>query len=264
MQEIAPTSFFENCPVPHEYISPLADVALCSICMEVLERPLELSCSKLACVECLIKQLQEGNLTCPYTNHPLTTDFVRSPSSVTMGILGQLPVRCGLCRHQVQTGNFKRHAESRCNLLGVADSPSKLTVGDILKTKSAPTPAERRVAGQIIKRMLNTASGIVQVPSGSHGQPLTLVQVPACRKTSTEASPHTVLRRSHHLAQVREHVSGGTSLEQMESEIRCLSKQERQQVLKGASLPIEIPAEHVLAMKADLSLPWNKLREISR
>ena len=51
---------------------------------------------------------------------------------------------------------------------------------------------------------------------------------------------------------------------QLQSEIRCLQKEEREEVLKGANLPITIPAEHVLAIKADLGLPWAKLRVISR
>lgn len=51
---------------------------------------------------------------------------------------------------------------------------------------------------------------------------------------------------------------------QLKSEVRCLSKDERQEILKGANLPITIPADHVLAMKADLSLPWAKLRVITR
>ena len=219
-------------------------------------------------MECLVKQIQEGKLTCPLCfEHPLTTDFFRTPNTITMGILGQLPVKCGFCKFQVQASNFKIHTDSRCNLHGVAtDSPSKLTVGDILKmpVETTPTQAERRVAGHVIKQMLGNTSGLVQVPTGSHGQPLTLIQVPACRKTSTEASQQTVLRRSHHLAQVGESISGGASIIQLQSEMRCLSKEERQEVLKNANLPIVIPTEHVLAMKADLSLPWAKLRVISR
>ena len=90
------------------------------------------------------------------------------------------------------------------------------------------------------------------------------MQVPSCRVPSSEASKKTLLRRSHHLAKARESISGGASVVQLQSEIRCLSKEDRQEILKGANLPIIIPTEHVLAMKADLSLPWAKLRVISR
>ena len=95
-------------------------------------------------------------------------------------------------------------------------------------------------------------------------QPLTLMKVPSCRVASSEASKATILRRSHQLARVRNTVSGGSSLVQLQSEIRCLTKEEGQDILKDANLPITIPANHVLAMKADLALPWAKLRVISR
>lgn len=51
---------------------------------------------------------------------------------------------------------------------------------------------------------------------------------------------------------------------QLQSEVKALSKTEREAVLKDAHLPVEIPPEHVLSMKADLGLPWTKVRKISR
>ena len=61
------------------------------------------------------------------------------------------------------------------------------------------------------------------------------MQVPSCQVPSAEASK-TILRRSHQLAKVREIISGGTSMVQLQSEIRCLSKEERQEILKDANL----------------------------
>jgi len=51
---------------------------------------------------------------------------------------------------------------------------------------------------------------------------------------------------------------------QLRSELRALSKEEREELLQSAGLPIEIPPDHALAMKADLALPWAKMRVISR
>lgn len=50
----------------------------------------------------------------------------------------------------------------------------------------------------------------------------------------------------------------------MAAEIKALSKVERESLLHEAQLPIVIPTEHALAMKADLALPWNKLRFLRR
>ena len=57
-------------------------------------------------------------------------------------------------------------------------------------------------------------------------------------------------------------MSGGESTTQMQSEIRCMSKEDRQELLKSAGLPVVIPADHALYLKAELSLPWNKLQHI--
>lgn len=50
----------------------------------------------------------------------------------------------------------------------------------------------------------------------------------------------------------------------MKHEIKALTKDEREAVLQEAQLPIQIPPNHALAMKADLALPWSKMRVISR
>ena len=48
--------------------------------------------------------------------------------------------------------------------------------------------------------------------------------------------------------------SSGASMVQLQFGINCLSKEERHEILKEANLPITIPSNHVLAMKADLAL----------
>ena len=49
----------------------------------------------------------------------------------------------------------------------------------------------------------------------------------------------------------------------MQDEVRSLPKGEREKILQE-TLPIVIPADHGLAMKANLQLPWNKMRAIRR
>ena len=95
-------------------------------------------------------------------------------------------------------------------------------------------------------------------------QPLGIMPVPQSQVKSSEACSKTLQRRSHCLSSIREAVSGGNSTTQFQSEIRCLSREERQQLLHKADLPVVIPTDHALAMKADLCLSWNKLRIIRR
>ena len=88
--------------------------------------------------------------------------------------------------------------------------------------------------------------------------------VMGCRVSSSEASSRTLRRRSQQLDRVREVVSGGSSTDQLQHEISHLSKESRDAILGEASLPIQIPVDHGLAMKSDLQLPWNKMRAIRR
>ena len=66
---------------------------------------------------------------------------------------------------------------------------------------------------------------------------------------------------------VRDIVSKGTPVEQFQHEVRCLTREDREAILDqamGGAASIIIPAEQVLAMKADLSITWNKLRVMRR
>ena len=88
--------------------------------------------------------------------------------------------------------------------------------------------------------------------------------VPQCRVNSSNACRKTIQRRSHCLGKLRTAISGGDVVTQLRSELRCLSKEERQELLQSAGLPVVIPPDHALALKADLSIPWSKLRVIRR
>lgn len=57
---------------------------------------------------------------------------------------------------------------------------------------------------------------------------------------------------------------GGDCTSQLADEVKALSKAERESLLREAQLPLLIPTDHALAMKADLALPWNKLRVLRR
>lgn len=81
---------------------------------------------------------------------------------------------------------------------------------------------------------------------------------------SSEACTRTVSNRTKTLTHLRSSLSGGDSSVQLASEVKALTKEEREAVLQQAHLPIHIPPNHALAMKADLALPWAKMRVISR
>ena len=88
--------------------------------------------------------------------------------------------------------------------------------------------------------------------------------MPGCRVPTADASKRTVERRSEVLSAVRQIASGGDTSAQFAAEVKSLSQVEREDLLQQAQLPVVIPADHALAMKADLGIPWTKLRILRR
>ena len=95
-------------------------------------------------------------------------------------------------------------------------------------------------------------------------QPLKIVKITSPRGES--CSERTTRRRVHEMSQCRavitSSISSSSSL--LEREITTLAKAERQALLQGAGVVVNIPPEEGLAMKADLALPWSRMRDIRR
>ena len=66
------------------------------------------------------------------------------------------------------------------------------------------------------------------------------------------------------IAQFREKINLGDKKEQMAHEVKRLGREERDDIMKAANFTITILPEQGLAMKADLCIPWNKLRLMRR
>ena len=86
------------------------------------------------------------------------------------------------------------------------------------------------------------------------------------RMSSFEASQRTQRRRRDSLIGHRETISGGKeeAQGQLGLEVRALPKQERQEILSKAGVRMEIDETQALAIKADLSIPWYRLRILRR
>lgn len=81
---------------------------------------------------------------------------------------------------------------------------------------------------------------------------------------SGKCSKDTLRRRTNEIAKVREVISGGDTAQQMRNEMKRIPKEERTELMQEAGFHVHIPAEEGLAMKADLCLPWNKMRVMRR
>ena len=63
---------------------------------------------------------------------------------------------------------------------------------------------------------------------------------------------------------IRGSLSMNDTRTELQADVKMLSSEERQDLLKSVGITIDIPPEQGLAMKADLAIPWNKLRIIRR
>lgn len=98
---------------------------------------------------------------------------------------------------------------------------------------------------------------------------MTFVRVRQAQVQTGKAASRTIRRRSLSLATVRHTVTAGDGTTQLAHEIHSCNGEDRQRLLeeirnlKGNFL-VRIPAEKSVAMKADLNIPWNKLRIMRR
>ena len=97
-------------------------------------------------------------------------------------------------------------------------------------------------------------------------QNLVFHHTPIPRVPSSEASDRTTRRRRDAVSAQREAISGGRegASRQLELEVRALSKEDRQKLLEEAGFGVEMDATQVLAIKADLAIPWYRLRILRR
>lgn len=63
---------------------------------------------------------------------------------------------------------------------------------------------------------------------------------------------------------IRERLSMGNTTVLMCNELKIIPKEERIALMKEANFTVTIPPDQGLAMKADLNIPWNKLRTMRR
>eukprot|EP00731_Ephydatia_muelleri_P000541 Em0001g541a len=128
------------------------------------------------------------------------------------------------------------------------------------------TPEEEKQAAELLKRAISTSpdKGVVQLATG--GAPMTFMQVTKAKQQTTSACSRTTKMRCSEMQRIRSIVSGGEASALIQKEVLTLSDEERQCLLATASISssIEIGPAQVLAIKAGLAIPWNKLRLLRR
>ena len=84
---------------------------------------------------------------------------------------------------------------------------------------------------------------------------------------SSTASKETIRARTAELSKHRHLTSKGADVVQLQEEIKARTSAEREMILselhKGG-FKVEVPVHQILGLKADLNIPWTKLREVRR
>ena len=101
-------SFSEN----FELAETKKDEFFCPICKDVLEVPIETSCSHYSCADCLIRLLEHSDSApfCPMCKTDLTSeeDLRRAPR-VFLQLIYQQAVRCKACKRELQYQHCLNH-----------------------------------------------------------------------------------------------------------------------------------------------------------
>ena len=161
VHQIAPDPLLPSSP---SYIKAHSEMehVLCPLCTEVLSCPIETECGSVLCADCLRKWVQvSASQSCPccYTNG-FSEAHIRPPSIVVTNLLKSLLVKCEKpeCCRVIRAELYSSHLQSGCKEYfdGSVNSPSKVTIGEILakETSNPVTPAEKKVAEKLIKRMM--------------------------------------------------------------------------------------------------------------
>ena len=84
------------------------------------------------------------------------------------------------------------------------------------------------------------------------------------RKLMNTASRRTLQRRCNEAKKICNILTANESSALLFEEIKSLNKDAKAKLLKDAGIINEIGAQQVLAIKAELAIPWNKIRDLRR
>ncbi|KAL5489078.1 hypothetical protein EMCRGX_G018128 [Ephydatia muelleri] len=247
--KIAPPPIFshDHCPpVASQNSSSVLSQLKCQLCSNLLTQPLELPCSALVCTKCIVEWVAATgaeNCPCCLDDGPLLSSRIRPASNLILLLLADILVHCVSCSRDVKADAYEAH-----------------------KCTPSLTPNEEREAVVLLKKAISTSTekGIIHLATG--GTPMTFIQVTKARNPTTAVSSRTVKMRCSEMQTMRSIVSGGEPSALIQNEVLVLNDEERRALLQkaGISSTIAIGAAEVLAIKAGLVIPWNKLRLLRR
>jgi len=151
IQEIAPSQLFAKKPVPAlsaTQVISVASMLTCPICMDLVQRPIELPCKMYVCSSCLIDWIKITlRLKCPccYTATDLQHKDIKSAPELVLHLLCDVMVCCPTCSKDVKGSEYNTH---KCS-------------------EQLDNTQQLRVTAETVNQLLcNATSNTIQIPTG--------------------------------------------------------------------------------------------------
>ena len=161
-------------PHPQFITTSFTEKLICTICLDVVRTPVHLYCDNTVCAHCCCKHIQTSySLQCPCcSRHALSSETISTPSPLFQSLLNESIVVCyRKCGNMVKLQDYTQHLNNHCTTHHVNNSPSKVTLKDVLSqpSTSPATPVERQAAQHLVRRLMHQeqgAPGVVHIPTG--------------------------------------------------------------------------------------------------
>jgi hypothetical protein len=156
--EIIPAAITNKMPALERFVLPPEEL-VCSVCKEVLDRPLECPCEHHFCYDCITEWIYNtGNSSrCPLCKTPVSVETLSKVPRLVLNLLCSLLVSCSSCKTHVRLDCLDKHEESCKTYLA---QPCTTMVSELLKTPcSAPLSASEEIlATHLMKRKINNST----------------------------------------------------------------------------------------------------------
>ena len=253
-------------------------VMACNICTYIVDGAiLTACCEELLCSKCICSWLSSHSM-CPVCTSEMNSASIESPSKVLQRIMSNWTVRCDYyapavvgCQVAATLSQLRHHVQNCPHNPSKSETPVRAAmpsskVDDILSASPSKLRGNigQRIAIHTVKS--NMEEGFAQL-QGSRGKPLILTAVASAAVSSDPASPRTISRRKESLGKIEERVRGGMdgARAQQVAGLKRLSKAGQQALLQEAGIKASAPSNGtLLAIKADLNMPWNQLRKLKQ
>ncbi|XP_047134470.2 V(D)J recombination-activating protein 1 [Hydra vulgaris] len=271
--------------------NPYLQLCICCLCGKIPKQPVFLKkCERLFCFFCLVEIIKIrffNETACPKCNEPLIPEDLVA-SNKTNSLIKMLSVECILCKEKfnvIKEYDVYIHHKLICNGKSVTKSlflslplslpslsPTLYTfnnsiseIFNLTANSNIPRVVEDAALHVLKQKMEKSGGKSISFKSGGP-RPVLFSSIAKAYVTSNEASSTTIKERNAILKRNMEIVSG-TSTDSVCSQssklLKSFPSETREKILTNLNIEgVAISATKMVAMKADLGLPWEKLKNI--